>query len=101
MFRLDTILRKPVPLDLLQFDWVGEPWKEYIGGNGGLSIRNVDVVMKRIIDHTPYNGGGNEDGYLSSQCYHLGYKLADFETQNAFSIETVGTMIQLACINLG
>jgi len=34
--------------DFLQYDWVGAPWNETWGGNGGLSIRNRDKILQVI-----------------------------------------------------
>jgi hypothetical protein len=94
IFQMDTLLRKPISKEFMEYDYVGAPWTwEHKGwwrgkvGNGGLSFRKKDKMLK-IIQTYKYNGG-NEDGYFSNNSYNLKYNLPDFETASAFSVETV------------
>jgi hypothetical protein len=91
IFQIDTLLRKPIPMDLLKYDYVGAPWTPGIPGiggmvgNGGLSLRRAST-MKKIISEHKYDGV-NEDAYFSRHCKDKYYP-ADFETASSFSIET-------------
>jgi hypothetical protein len=95
IFQIDTLLRRPITKNYLNYDYVGAPWRletpgiwKGMVGNGGLSLRNV-YKMKNIIDKFKYDFSINEDGYFSYYCKHLNYNIPDFNTASEFSVETV------------
>lgn len=75
----------------LEWDYVGAPWgfQEY-GGNGGLSLRSREAMMK-VIEQFPYRPivHGNEDVYFSNHLVKAGCKLAPREVCFEFSCESI------------
>jgi len=98
MFQTDTILRKPIPNQFLEYVYVGAPWKtglpwsEVTGGigNGGLSLRKKSSML-HIIRHYkhPYKGIMNEDIYFSMGCQYLKMNRPSYDLAKTFSVETV------------
>lgn len=92
IFQLDTVLRKKIPIEMLQYDYIGAPWNEKlikIGnnvGNGGLSIRKVST-MKSIIDTFKYDGS-NEDVFFCKYGWISNLNWAPFDVASKFSVET-------------
>lgn len=77
--------------DFLEWDYVGAPWKfQEHGGNGGLSLRSRDAMM-RIIEKHPYKPiiHGNEDVYFSNFMNSSGCKLAPRDVCSKFSCESI------------
>lgn len=71
IFQWDSLLLRDYRKDIIDdYAYIGAPWKpEHIdirGGNGGLSIRNVEEMFN-ITSRCPYNkkAHGNEDVYFS------------------------------------
>jgi hypothetical protein len=98
MFQTDTILRKPIPEELLNYAYVGAPWKlglpwsEATGGigNGGLSLRKKSAMLHIIQYYNhPHKGIMNEDIYFSMACQHLKMNRPSYDLAKTFSIETV------------
>lgn len=90
VFQHDSeLLRKGIE-DFLKYDYVGAPWKfQENGGNGGLSIRSVEV-MREITKKFPYHEGlGYEDVYFSNHIEKVGGNLAPREVCSEFSCETI------------
>ena len=107
IFQTDTLLLKDNIDDFLEYDYIGAPWKqEWVRGltvgNGGLSLRNVDVML-RIIHTMGYNrvydlykrnggilntGGFNEDIFFSYASSFI-TKIPTVEIARQFSVETI------------
>jgi len=105
IFQTDGLLCKPLTpayvKELEQYDYVGAPWKipwwgsnrnveNGVGGNGGFSFRNRDVVFDILakwkgvpIDHA------YEDRFFSGEIYDMGGKLPSFDFARTFSVESV------------
>ena len=98
MFQTDTILRKPIPDHLLQYSYVGAPWKEGVPwneptggiGNGGLSLRRKSAMLTilKYFNH-PMRGIMNEDIYFSIGSNVMRLPRPTYEEAKKFSIETV------------
>jgi len=93
VFQNDSgILRKGIE-EFYEYDYVGAPWKfQDKGGNGGLSLRNPNVMLDTCLKTAYHHGLGYEDVYFSN---HLKGKLAPREVCEKFSVETIyklGTM---------
>ena len=98
MFQTDTILRKPIPENLLQYTYVGAPWKEGLPwskptggiGNGGLSLRRKSAMLSilKYFNH-PMRGNMNEDIYFSIGCNVMRLLRPTYEDAMKFSVETV------------
>jgi hypothetical protein len=72
LFQTDTCLcsnNKEKIYDILNYDYVGGPWKSKygppIGGNGGLSFRKKTKMIE--VCKKTGNGNTNEDGFFSSR----------------------------------
>ena len=91
IFQCDSLLLRHGIEQFEQYDYIGAAWK-HIGnevGNGGLSLRSVDV-MKRIIATVPYIQSihGNEDIFFSKRIKSAGGFIASNDVANMFSVET-------------
>ena len=77
--------------EFMEWDYVGAPWKfQTHGGNGGLSLRNPEM-MRYISLRFPYSRSqGNEDVYFSNIMHReqLG-RLAPPEVCKRFSVEAI------------
>lgn len=74
-----------------QYDYIGAPWQfQNHGGNGGLSLRNPQV-MQDLLTRYPYRlTRANEDVYISNVMFHR--KIGNLAPRSAcsrFSIETI------------
>lgn len=87
----DSGLLRTIDEDLFNYGFIGAPIKHIHGCmNGGLSIRNRDVMLS-IIDKHPYQGmgaHGNEDIYFCNRLIWIGTNIPDKETAARFSVET-------------
>lgn len=95
IFQTDTLLRKEIPKEFFEYDYVGAPWSKNISGiwggmvgNGGLSLRKVSK-MKQIIKYQKYNPVINEDGYFSYYAKILRFHIPTYDLASKFAIETV------------
>lgn len=98
MFQIDTILRKDIPENLLQYSYIGAPWRldlPWSGttdgiGNGGLSLRRRSAMLNilKYFNH-PLRGRINEDVYFSMGCKQLKLNRPTYEIAKSFSVETV------------
>lgn len=93
IFQCDTILRKPIPREFLDYDFVGAPWfspgEGYLQiGNGGLSLRKKSAMLK-IINQQPYEPPNNEDGYFAKNLVQLRMNTPSVQTASEFSVETI------------
>ena len=91
IFQHDSkLLRKGIE-EFLEWDYIGAPWPfQERGGNGGLSLRSKDAMLK-VIERFPYypSQHGNEDCYFSNLVEAAGGKLAPRDVCERFSCETV------------
>jgi hypothetical protein len=101
-FQTDTLLLKDNVDDFIKYDYVGAPWNKNLPwrksnlfynvevGNGGLSLRNVDIMIK-ILDK--YSNDSmmrfNEDGFYSYYCVIEKYNIPSLENAMKFSVETI------------
>lgn len=101
IFQTDTLLLNDNIDDFIKYDYIGAPWSKKLEwkkdifenidiGNGGLSLRNVDTMIK-ILEIYPnnYMMRFNEDGYFSYFCVKEKYNIPSIEVAMKFSIETI------------
>lgn len=94
IFQYDSALLKEGIEDFLEYDYVGAPWKFQLhGGNGGLSLRNPQSMIK-VIESIKYDPSrhGNEDVYFTNHLELSGSKLAPREICSKFSCESIFKM---------
>jgi hypothetical protein len=91
IFQHDSGLLRDGIEEFLEYDYVGAPWgfQEH-GGNGGLSIRNPEAMLK-VIRKVPYfeSVHGNEDVYFCNAMKELGMNLAPRDVCARFAIESI------------
>jgi hypothetical protein len=77
--------------DFLKYDYVGAPWKfQEHGGNGGLSIRDVEVMYQICISCPFEQQDINEDIYFCDIMFNK--KIGNLAPRNVcekFSMETI------------
>ena len=90
VFQTDTMLfskNKEVINQVLQYDYVGAPWPDSMGGtrvgNGGLSLRKKSKMM-HIINSRPYRGEPEDIYFCSNPLY-----MPTVEEAMRFSVEHV------------
>lgn len=91
IFQQDADLLRPGIEEFLEYDYVGAPWKfQEHGGNGGLSLRSKEHMIK-VIDAFPYDVSreGYEDVYFSNHISAVGGRLAPREVCSKFSCESI------------
>ena len=92
IFQHDAGLLKERIEEFLEWEYVGAPWSfQHDGGNGGLSLRSRDAMIK-VIENVPYDGTMNEDIYFCHGLKELGLNLAPREVCEKFSVESVFKM---------
>jgi len=92
IFQHDSMMLKQIPDDMLQYDFVGAPWKanapwntpDRRGGNGGISIRDVKAHRLFLESNTYNPSKANEDVWYS---HHLP-NVAPYEICAKFGVET-------------
>jgi hypothetical protein len=98
VFQTDSIIlndNKDLINLFLDFDYIGAPWRNKEVGNGGFSIRKKSKMLEILkIKGCPRNQDNvNEDQYFSclgsKRKLNIEYNIANFETANRFSVETV------------
>lgn len=93
IFQTDCLLLKNIDqfINENKYDYIGAPWNNnlfyYNGGNGGLSLRNNNTMIK-LCTENKYNGRYHEDIFISHQCNDQ-INVPDFETKKLFSMETI------------
>lgn len=97
IFQTDSKLLRNGIEDFLEWDWVGAAWKfmDY-GGNGGLSIRSVEIMKQICHNHTFTDR--NEDVLFCQvmKRFNIG-KIAPREVCKQFSVETIFGLGSLGC----
>lgn len=92
IFQTDSLLLRCCIDGFLQYDYVGAPWSHINieGGNGGLSLRTVDMMEKICVNHK-YNSisDGNEDIFFSKYLLEEGGKTPPKHIAQRFSVETI------------
>jgi hypothetical protein len=98
----DCLMRKRIPKEFFSYDYVGAPWwfsptlfkyphprKVYVG-NGGLSLRRVDV-MKRICERHSRQGMP-EDVFFAIHCENVptAEKAAEFSVESVYHSDPCG-----------
>ena len=92
-FQTDALLRRPGIDQFLDYDYIGAPWvntNEVSGtrvGNGGLSIRNRQAMLDISRRHS--NPGISPDVFFSKFCHREGFRIANAEIAESFSVENV------------
>ncbi len=92
IFQHDSMMLKEIPNEMLEFDYVGAPWKadapwntpDRRGGNGGISIRDVKSHITLTANQRWTTSKGNEDVWYS----HNLPKVAPYEICSKFGVET-------------
>lgn len=91
IFQHDSMMLRSGIEEFFDYDYVGAPWKfQEHGGNGGLSLRRVEV-MRQITNELKWNPAmGYEDVFFSNilKDYAIG-NLAPREVCKKFSCETI------------
>lgn len=97
IFQTDSLIRNNKIEEFLQYDYVGAPWYEGVKledgtfvkvGNGGLSFRKRDVMVK-IIEKYLSEDNFIEDGYFSKYLYLDKYNVPSTEIAKKFSVESI------------
>jgi len=98
IFQIDVLLRKKIPIKMLEYAYVGAPWNKsmlwakHLGyiGNGGLSLRRKSFMIDacRIIQSNIVPRM-NEDGMIAWCCKYANFPMPSFEEASSFSVETV------------
>lgn len=92
ILQMDAKLLRTGIEEFLMYDYCGAPWTfQQHGGNGGLSLRNVQKMID-VIEEFPYQGAsvhGYEDVYFSNHIDKVGGKLAPREVNAKFSCEAI------------
>jgi len=95
IFQTDTGLRKNDIAKFWRYGYVGAPWTWtpypadpfFLVGNGGLSLRDPQLMRDILIRNPPTQGDGhNEDLYFANAALHAG-RCPDVETAAEFSVE--------------
>lgn len=95
IFQHDSELLRHGIEDFLRFDYVGAAWKfQKHGGNGGLSLRSKEAMLRTIRTRGFMRKDENEDIFFSN---HLSGDLASREDCKRFSVETVFGLGSLGC----
>lgn len=96
IFQIDTLLRKPITDEYLNFAYVGAPWRDDLShfnitngiGNGGLSLRRKSYMLY-IIENYNKNYHMNEDVIIGMMCKFLNLPMPTYQEASNFSVETV------------
>lgn len=90
IFQTDSLLLRSGIDEFLEYDYIGAPWRKpkegQMVGNGGLSLRTKDVMIK-ICEENPVTEQIWEDIYFMKHMKGVG--VADVETAKKFSMEDV------------
>ncbi|MFY0653309.1 MAG: hypothetical protein JXQ96_14800 [Cyclobacteriaceae bacterium] len=92
IFQHDSMLLKEIPENMLNYSYVGAPWfksapwarEDRSGGNGGLSIRDVNAHKLYLSKNRYDSRFGNEDVFFT----HNLPNVAPYEVCSKFSVET-------------
>ena len=93
VFQTDSLLCGDNINDFLDYDLIGAPcgtFDENYYANGGLSLRNRDLMIECIARATPGQYEA-EDVFFSNGVRALGGKMADVHTASRFSLESTYT----------
>lgn len=104
IFQTDTISFKPLDKKLLNYDYIGAPWKPHIRkknnvdiGNGGLSIRSKKMMLSIIEKNIPRDKGMPEDVYICKIIKKSNYSLAPLDIALEFSTENIFNKNAFGC----
>lgn len=92
IFQLDTLLSDKYSdtiYNFMEYDYVGAPWKDKKGGNGGLSLRRKSKMISIINDKNYYYNDPErtyyEDGYFSE---YPDINVPNFDIAKTFAVES-------------
>jgi len=91
IFQHDSGLLRHGIDDFLQYDYIGAAWQfQDHGGNGGLSLRSKDTMIKILTNYKylPHRHG-NEDVFFSNHIEKVGGNLAPRNECMNFSVESI------------
>jgi len=89
IFQTDSMLLKDGIEDFLEWDYVGSPWKfQEHGGNGGLSLRSVEV-MRYICENYKFTSRNEDVLFCDIMKEHNIGRLAPREVCRKFACETI------------
>jgi hypothetical protein len=91
IFQTDSVLLRSGIDEFLGYDYIGAPWRKLkegqIVGNGGLSLRTKDVMLKITQENGVPEEQIWEDIYFMKHMKGVG--VADYETAKRFSMEDI------------
>lgn len=91
IFQTDSVLLREGIDEFLEFDYIGAPWRKpkegQMVGNGGLSLRTKEIMLKITEENGIPNEQIWEDIYFMKHMKGVG--VADYETAKRFSMEDV------------
>jgi hypothetical protein len=88
VFQMDCYLRKPIPDEILEYDYVSSPWiwNTKSPGGGGLSIRKrsvmIDICSRKEPALIP------EDGFIAQGLCELGYNFLHSSESKKYFMES-------------
>jgi hypothetical protein len=91
VFQMDCYLRKHIPEELLEYDYVASPWiwDTKLPGGGGLSLRKrsvmIDICDKKEQSHVA------EDDFVSRGVCELGYNFLHSSESKKYFVESCFT----------
>jgi hypothetical protein len=87
LMEMDTYLRKPVPEEILKYDYVASPykWNESLSG-GGLSFRKRTVMLDICLKYSELAPG--QDIYACNGIKALGYSRPSFQEEIQYFCES-------------
>jgi hypothetical protein len=106
IFQTDGLLCRPLTAEyidaLRNYDYVGAPWnntggpwlgtnrsiEKGVGGNGGISFRNRDLILTILEKWKGRHTDLFEDVFFSFEVYDIGGKLPSMDFARSFSVET-------------
>ena len=88
IFQMDCYLRKPIPEELLEYDYVAPPWiwNTKLPGGSGLSLRKRSVMID-ICEKKPPNDEG-EDVFVALGVCEFGYNYLHSSESKKYFVES-------------
>lgn len=88
IFQTDSVMLKKGMERFMQYDYVGAPWHWHrTCGNGGFSLRSVDVMKKACINACNARNANINEDLIFSKYVSDHYKLAPYNEAYSFSRE--------------
>ena len=90
IFQSDSEILRGGIEEFFDWDYCGAPWQfQECGGNGGISLRSVDVMTKIVKSLQWSPQLGYEDVYFSNAMCDAGMNIAPRDICKKFSCETI------------